>query len=219
MNIPFENLDVHLNNKIALTSTKIYKKVVEQTRGGFCYELNYLFSLLLKELGYSCKIISTRIFDSLGNRGPMFDHMAILVQDHTNWLLDVGFGDLFLKPIAIITDQVQTDGRNFFKISKYDSSDFILKMSTDGVNFTKRYTFNSSRKSISCFKKICLEKQVNSNSYFVQNLICTRATKTGRITVFNNKLIKKTIRTKKETRIRNDMELLKILQNQFDIRI
>jgi N-hydroxyarylamine O-acetyltransferase len=213
------NLDIHLNKKIVLARNRIYKKVVEQMRGGFCYELNYLFSQLLKELGYSCKIISARIFNSQGKRGPMFDHMAILVRHQTNWLLDVGFGDLFLKPIALLKDQIQTDGLNFFKISKYNSSDYVLLMSADGVKFEKKYTFNVTPQSISHFKKICLDKQINSNSYFVKNLVCTKPTKVGRITVFNNKLIERKLLTKKETLINDNVELLEILKNRFNISI
>jgi N-hydroxyarylamine O-acetyltransferase len=219
LNIPFENLDIHFNKEIVLTRTKIHKKVVDQGRGGFCYELNYLFSLLLKEIGYSCKIISARIFDSNGKRGPMFDHMAILVRHQLNWLVDVGFGDLFLKPIALLMDQIQTDGRNFFKICKYNSSEFVLLMSADGISFEKKYTFSSIPQLISSFKGICNDKQVNTNSYFVQNLVCTKPTKTGRITIFNNKFIEREPLTKKETRITTDIELYRILERKFNITI
>lgn len=47
-NIPFENLDIHTGKKIELENT--YDKVVSKGRGGFCYELNGLFYLLLKKL-------------------------------------------------------------------------------------------------------------------------------------------------------------------------
>jgi N-hydroxyarylamine O-acetyltransferase len=219
LNIPFENLDIHFNKKITLKSIRIYKKVVDHARGGFCYELNYLFSLLLDELGYSCKIISARIFDSTGKRGPMFDHMAILVRHQINWLVDVGFGDLFLKPIALLKDQIQTDGRNFFKICKYNSSEFALLMSPDGVNFEKKYTFSTTPQLIGSFRKICRDKQVKTSSYFVQNLVCTKPTKNGRITIFNNKFIEREPPTKKETSIATDIELYKILKRKFNLTI
>jgi N-hydroxyarylamine O-acetyltransferase len=40
LNIAFENLDIHIGNKIELKNT--YKKIVNRGRGGFCYELNGL---------------------------------------------------------------------------------------------------------------------------------------------------------------------------------
>ena len=42
-NIPFENLDIHYGNKIELNELLFYDKIVNNNRGGFCYELNGLF--------------------------------------------------------------------------------------------------------------------------------------------------------------------------------
>jgi N-hydroxyarylamine O-acetyltransferase len=47
LNIPFENLDVHLNKKIECNLEKLYEKIIVKKRGGFCCELNYLFLWLL----------------------------------------------------------------------------------------------------------------------------------------------------------------------------
>lgn len=45
--VPFENLDIHMGNVIELSLPKLYKKIVVDRRGGFCYELNGLFYWLL----------------------------------------------------------------------------------------------------------------------------------------------------------------------------
>jgi len=77
-----------------------------------------LFHCLLRELGFESKIIEARIYDGEGVRGPPFDHMCLLAELDQPWLADVGFGDLFLQPIALQADTIQTDGRNYFKIEK-----------------------------------------------------------------------------------------------------
>ncbi len=43
LNVPFENLDIHNGIPIELSVDRIYEKIVNQNRGGFCYELNGLF--------------------------------------------------------------------------------------------------------------------------------------------------------------------------------
>ena len=43
LNIPFENLDIHWKKPIDLKGESLYQKIVENKRGGFCYELNGLF--------------------------------------------------------------------------------------------------------------------------------------------------------------------------------
>ena len=40
------------------TPEDLFRKVVEQKRGGYCFELNKLFFLLLKELGFDCRSVA-----------------------------------------------------------------------------------------------------------------------------------------------------------------
>jgi N-hydroxyarylamine O-acetyltransferase len=47
--VPFENLDIHLGRTILLEQDHLFHKIVRQRRGGFCYELNGLFAMLLRE--------------------------------------------------------------------------------------------------------------------------------------------------------------------------
>ena len=49
--VPFENLDIGLGRKIICDEEAILRKIVQQRRGGFCYELNGAFAALLRELG------------------------------------------------------------------------------------------------------------------------------------------------------------------------
>ena len=51
LSIPFEDLDIPDRDTITIDVEKFYEKIVIRKRGGFCYELNGLFSVLLRELG------------------------------------------------------------------------------------------------------------------------------------------------------------------------
>ena len=51
-NIPFENLDVIVGRKIELNYNHLFNKIIVNKRGGYCFELNILYSNLLKSLGY-----------------------------------------------------------------------------------------------------------------------------------------------------------------------
>src|SRR6266446_5643162 len=44
--VPFENLDISIERKIVLHEGSLVRKVVEERRGGFCYELNGAFAAL-----------------------------------------------------------------------------------------------------------------------------------------------------------------------------
>src|SRR5687767_8714694 len=80
LNVPFENLDIHWKRPIVLDAKKFYKKIIEEKRGGFCYELNGLFYELLSEIGFQSKIISARVSNGNGGFGEEFDHLAILTE-------------------------------------------------------------------------------------------------------------------------------------------
>ncbi len=217
--VPFENLDIHCGKQITLEVSSIYKKVVEKKRGGFCYELNLLFDGLLRELGFESSIIAARIFDSEGVPGPAFDHMCLLVELEQLWLVDVGFGDLFLQPMALQEDTIQTDGRNYFKIEKKAFDEYVLLMSSGKTHFCRKYTFSTQVQVVSDFAPLCQDKQTNPNSYFVKNKVCTRPTRTGRITLFNQKLIHKEGEQKQESFLEDEEQFAAILRKQFDLII
>lgn len=215
--VPFGNLDIHFKGKLSLNQKELFDKVVVRRREGFCYELNYLFHLLLIESGFQSKMISCRIFTSEGFAGPEFDHLAIIVDLGAQWLLDVGFGDLFIKPLKLIEDELQFDGRNYFKVEKETPLEYLLLMSSDGVEFEKKYSFTLTPRRISDFESSCVEKQTHPDSYFVQNTICTLPTEKGRMTIFNTKLIEKEHELRSDTVIESEDQLLEILRSKFGV--
>jgi N-hydroxyarylamine O-acetyltransferase len=216
-NVPFENLDIHYKKAFTLDPISVYQKVVSFKRGGFCYELNLLFNELLSGLGFNSRILTARVYND-SDSGPEHDHMAIIVQTDRAFLADVGFGDFFIHPIEIKTG-IQFDGRNYFKIEPSAPDSFDVFMSADGISFQKKYIFSLRKVSASDFDKCCIEKQTSPDSHFVKNTICTLATTSGRITIFNDKLIEKNNGVKKETLIHGDSDLRRLLKQKFQIEI
>jgi N-hydroxyarylamine O-acetyltransferase len=216
--VPFENLDIHYGKLFDLDPENIFRKVVENVRGGFCYELNYLFHNLLNAIGFSSKIISSRIFDSSGALGPEFDHMSIHVRTDKDYLCDVGFGDLFIHPLEI-KEGIQSDGRNMFLIEALGDEHYALSMSSRGSGFEKKYVFTLEEVPLENFKAPCFDKQTSPESYFVKNTICTRATASGRVTLFNNKIVRKNGEERVETPILSEIDLRVHLMKHFDIVI
>jgi N-hydroxyarylamine O-acetyltransferase len=219
LHVPFENLDVHYGRVFDMVLENVFTKVVVNYRGGFCYELNSLFNTLLTEIGFKSRIIAARIIDEAGNVGPEYDHMCALVEtDKAKYLADVGYGDLFVRPLEIWAG-IQRDGRNLFKIEKVNDDDFILSMSSDQVNFLPKYRFSLREVSLEKFYDLCLDKQINPASYFVKNTVCTKATPSGRLTLMNNKLIEKKGNARIETLIYSDDKLRSELRMKFGVVI
>jgi N-hydroxyarylamine O-acetyltransferase len=87
--IPYENVDVLLGREIRLDPEGLIAKLVDGGRGGYCYEQNSLFALVLDELGitYTRHLGRVRFSDAVSPRPGT--HMAIVADGH---VLDVGFG-------------------------------------------------------------------------------------------------------------------------------
>ena len=78
LNIPFENLDIHFKVAIKLNIDRIYEKIVQNNRGGFCYEINGLFYELLRSIGFKAKRISARVYNKTINTVPNLTILQLL---------------------------------------------------------------------------------------------------------------------------------------------
>ena len=106
--VPFENLDVQAGKVVSLVPEEIVEKIVERNRGGYCYEVNGLFSMALYALGIPYRFVAAR---------PMFypvrrpkTHMAIVLEmDGEKWLCDLGFGSYGIRaPMRLDAVNIET---------------------------------------------------------------------------------------------------------------
>ncbi|GAB4453895.1 MAG: arylamine N-acetyltransferase [Bacteroidales bacterium] len=189
LNIPFENLDIHLNNSIELKLDKIYQKIVVNKRGGFCYELNGLFHYLLQSIGFNSKIISARVYDSSNKRfGDEYDHLAIIVKlDQSEYLTDVGFGEFAFNPLKIEPNTIQSDTRGNFIIETHEENYYKVSKIENDIK-TIEYIFSLQEREFSEFNQMCIYHQTNENSHFKQKILVSKPTENGRITITGNVL-------------------------------
>ena len=79
LTVPFENLSIHLAEPISLDEPDLIDKIVRRRRGGFCYELNGAFALLLEALGAQVSRVGARVYGEAGLSPPL-DHLALIVR-------------------------------------------------------------------------------------------------------------------------------------------
>ena len=92
--IPFENLDVLLGRPIELDAESLFRKLVTERRGGYCFEQNGLFLHVLGALGFEAKPLSARVrLQRPRDFTPPRTHMFLRVDvGGETWLTDVGVG-------------------------------------------------------------------------------------------------------------------------------
>ncbi|WIX81533.1 arylamine N-acetyltransferase [Amycolatopsis carbonis] len=183
--VPFENLSVHLGEPIELTEEALFDKIVRRRRGGFCYELNGLFSALLRELGFDAALRGAQVFNDEGVPGPPLDHAAVVVQlDGDQWLVDVGFGRFSRGPLRLSAVEVQSDrdGEFLFLDAAFGDVDVLM----DGKPV---YRLEQRTRPLTDFVPMAWWQSTSPLSGFTGRLTCSRPTSQGRVTLSGHRLI------------------------------
>ncbi len=218
--IPFETLDIHNHIPIILKMDSLYQKVILDRRGGYCYELNTLFHRLLTLCGFKVSMIAGRLLH--GNEyGREFEHMALIVElEGKKWLVDVGYGDFALRPLAIVPGEVQSDGRTFYQIMEHismDGQDYmsVAKWNDSKQSFKTEYIFTLTSQNLHDFAEMNHFHQTSRESHFARSLMISLPIQDGRISIINNRLIRTSGGIRQTKQILDEDHRDKILEKYF----
>jgi N-hydroxyarylamine O-acetyltransferase len=216
LTVPFENLSIHLGEAISLAERDLTGKIVHRRRGGFCYELNGAFALLLEALGTQVSRVAARVYAEAG-LGPPFDHLALIVRPADGsgpWLADVGFGSHSDYPLRLDDREDQDDPAGVFRLADAGAGDIdVLK---DG---RPQYRIETRERSLADCVPTCWWHQTSPLSHFTRSTICSRRTPGGRISISGRILIQTQDGTRTEQHLQTDDALLAAYRDHFGIEL
>ena len=216
--VPFENLSIHNGEPIVLDEDALFTKIVERKRGGFCYECNGVFAGLLRALGFRVAMLGAGVAHREGGFGPNFDHMALMVTLADRWLVDVGFGESFVEPLLLDSRDVQVQGTRAFRIVDEDGYLVVMRRTDQGA-WEPQYRFTLQPYEFADYEAMCHFHQTSPESHFTNNVICSRATEDGRLTLSGMKLITTSGSQREEQTVNSQEEYNRILRDQFGVVI
>jgi N-hydroxyarylamine O-acetyltransferase len=215
LSVPFENLSIHIGEPIVLDDEALFNKIVHRRRGGFCYELNGLFSRLLRILGFEVTQLSASVANAQGEWGPEFDHMTLRVMLDEPWLVDVGFGDSFIAPLQLDKSTEQMQRTRNYRVEEAGDN-FMLWQKEQNDEWKPQYRFKLEPHVYSDYAPMCKYHQTSPESHFTQRRICSRLTPDGRVTLSERRLII-TRGIEREERELTDTEVIDGLRDYFGI--
>jgi N-hydroxyarylamine O-acetyltransferase len=187
--IPFENLDPFRDRPVDLELGAIRRKLVENGRGGYCFEHNLLFMEVLGTIGFEVSGLAARVLwnqpeDTITPRS----HMLIRVElDGRTWLADVGFGGLTLTgPVLLDTGLEQQTPHELFRVVEADG--YYRMQAHAGGAWRTLYRFDLQQQFPVDYAVSSYYLSTNPASHFRSNLICARALPDRRLALLNNRL-------------------------------
>jgi N-hydroxyarylamine O-acetyltransferase len=216
LSVPFENLDIHLDRRIVLDEAWLFKKIVGERRGGFCYELNGLFAALLRELGFTVDLLSARVINEKGELGLPFDHMTLLVHLEERWLADVGFGDSYTEPLRLDDPRDQFRDDCAYRLTSVGDN-WTLWERMPGADWDPQHVFTLAPHDLADFVPMCHYHQTSPDSEFTRKRICSRPTPDGRVTLSEMRLIITTNGERQERVLTGPEEYAAVLRETFQV--
>lgn len=183
--IPFENLDVLLGRGINLEIEAIFRKLVENRRGGYCFEQNGLFLHVLEALGFDAVPLSARVrLQRPRDYTPSRTHLFLRVKiGGESWLTDVGVGGCSLtsairlqrdieqptphEPRRVVLEERQEGSRWFHQIRYGNEWQDVYEFTLEEMPLIDRELGN-------------WYTSAHPNSHFKHNLMAARALDGGR---------------------------------------
>ena len=133
--IPFEALDVWGAGACpSLEVEDLYRKIVSDRRGGYCFELNTLFRALLNSLGFEAYQAIASLVDEDGVAAPPAHNVIICIIDGQKYFVDVGFGG----PVPFSAMPLKEGIHESFRLEKRGAFWHVFRLTAEGeVNFIR----------------------------------------------------------------------------------
>ncbi|MHC5025715.1 MAG: arylamine N-acetyltransferase family protein [Planctomycetota bacterium] len=135
--VPFENLDVIMGGGIEVEPDAVFRKLVTNERGGYCFECNGLLCNALLALGFDARLLLGRVVgDRVDGTVPARTHAIVEVQlDGAPYIADCGFGARTMRaPIRLEDGATCADdvGRGGCRVQRDDAFGWRLARTAPG---------------------------------------------------------------------------------------
>lgn len=217
LHVPFENLDVFYRRPIPLDGASLHQKIVTARRGGYCFEMNGIFSLALREMGFKVENLLARVSVD-GIHYTTKTHQAILVKTGgAKWLADVGFGnDGLIAPLLLEENTEQKQFAHTYRLIAHPTLGYVLQKKR-GDRYHPLYAFTLEACSPDDFLMANHFTATFPESFFLTMRMCTLPTEDGRITLTDSHF--KVVQEDKvaETPITHESQFSTILKQRFGL--
>jgi N-hydroxyarylamine O-acetyltransferase len=214
LNITYENLDIHRGLSLPLDEVYFYQKIVEQGRGGWCYEMNGLLAWALREMGFSVTLLAGSVNRPVLGDSAEGNHLCLVVESDQPYLADVGFGNGILEPLPLVAGIHHQRGFTYHLHQEGEYWHF-----TNHPEMGPGFDFTLHPYALKDFAARCHYLQTSPDSGFVRVTVCHHQTTHGFVSLKGATLRTVTPESSHERIIENQSDYESTLLHQFDITL
>lgn len=215
--VPFENLDIHLDRTISLAPDALFDKIVRRRRGGYCFELNGLFQLLLEALDFRVYSTAARVLFGTETIPPRSHRLLIVTLDGTDWMADVGFGAFgLIEPLPLKTGLEHRQFTDRFRLEDNPLLGYVFQSYHDR-SWHNQYAFTGDLHHPIDFAFANYYHSHSPQSIFTQKRICQLPTPEGRKRLEDTTLSQTVNGVTTALSIKGEQEFLRTLKIHFDL--
>ena len=219
--IPFENLDIVAGRDILLSPEHLFNKIVAGKRGGYCFELNLLYALLLSSLGFEPKSVMGRVWLRNPKQMPPRNHLAHLLElDGKTYLTDVGFGALAPRvPLDISSNSEVEDGDGTVRIITTESNHYMVQRKVRHL-WKNQYSFENVKISNDDIQIANFYMSKCKSSHFYRDRYIGLFTQNGRIGLFEDRFSRRVgINTVENLKVSTPEKWLTFIEDTFNMEL
>lgn len=185
--VPFENLHVFHRREVDVAEAWSVAKVLDG-RGGWCFELNGAFSALLSALGFRVdRLAATVLFDPEPPADP--DHLTLLVHLDRRYLVDVGFGESFTRPLDLDDDRpVPDDGAEHRVVVLDDGQHQLERREDPDGGWVPQYRCTTEPRDLGSFAGMSHHLRTAPGLTWTEKPFATRLVPGGRVTLLRDRI-------------------------------
>jgi N-hydroxyarylamine O-acetyltransferase len=189
--IPFENLNPLTRRAVKVDLESVERKLVDDHRGGYCFEQNALLANVLIELGFQVTPLLGRVlWGREPDAVPPRTHMVLRIDlDNEAWIADVGFGSVTLtSPVRLTPGLAQRTDLGVFRLADASHDALYLEVQARDQTWSRVYRFDLHPVEWIDYETSNWYTSTSPEAVFANNLIVCRVLHETRLALLNDQL-------------------------------
>lgn len=179
--IPFENFDIMLGRGVDCGDDAVYRKLVVNRRGGYCFELNGLMLRVLLTLGFEARPVLARVHLT-GSPSGLTHQFNLVRLGGGSWVVDVGFGAGGPRVPLRLREGVSECGRHSYELRRVNPWGWMLRTLEAGT-WKDSYSFDRSHATAADIEVGNHYTSTSPKSHFTQFCTASLPTPDGRVSL------------------------------------